>query len=210
MGCGVGYFSLKLAPIVAEHGSVLAEDTLTKSLTFLWIRAFLNNHSNIREIHGELDDPYLPKGGVVLIANSYHEFAKPLPILDAKVLEYVRSSPNSETQLGLLRFAQFGFGAILGKEFPDIPPHDLVTGRAQMNMIIYKQVQDRFMVLPEHVVKDVDIVCLGLGFQEILHQLIKFEDIPQENQPGRARFYRNKSDRDEWRIATENPEQFLE
>lgn len=57
-----------------------------------------------------------------------------------RVGEYVRSLPNSESRLGLLRFAQFGFGAILGKEFPDIPAHDLVTGRAQMNMIIYKQV----------------------------------------------------------------------
>ena len=26
VGCGVGYFSLKLAPKVAEHGSVLAEE----------------------------------------------------------------------------------------------------------------------------------------------------------------------------------------
>ena len=65
----------------------------------------------------------------------------------------------------LLRFAQLGFGTILGKEFPDIPPHDLVTGRAQMNMIIYKQVQDRFMVLAEHVVEDVDVICLGLGLE---------------------------------------------
>ena len=76
-----------------------------------------------------------------------------------------------------MRFAELGFGTILGKEFSDIPPHDLVTGRAQMNMIIYKQVQDRFMVLPEHVVKDVDIICLGLGFEEISHQLIKFENV---------------------------------
>ncbi len=41
VGCGVGYFSLKLAPKVTEHGSVLAEDILGESLTFLWIRAFL-------------------------------------------------------------------------------------------------------------------------------------------------------------------------
>jgi hypothetical protein len=40
VGSGVGYFSLKLAPKVAEHGSVLAEDILGESLTFLWIRAF--------------------------------------------------------------------------------------------------------------------------------------------------------------------------
>jgi ubiquinone/menaquinone biosynthesis C-methylase UbiE len=84
VGCGVGYFSLKLAPKVAEHGSVLAEDILGESLTFLWIRAFLHHQSNIRVIHGNLDDPHLPTGGVdaVLIANSYHEFTKPLAILD--------------------------------------------------------------------------------------------------------------------------------
>ena len=84
VGCGVGYFSLKLAPKVAEHGSVLAEDILGESLTFLWIRAFLHHQSNIHIIHGNPDDPHLPKGGVdaVLIANSYHEFTKPLAILD--------------------------------------------------------------------------------------------------------------------------------
>src|SRR5258707_10586761 len=44
VGCGVGYFSLKLAPKVAEHGSVLAEDIFGESLTFLWIRAFLHHN----------------------------------------------------------------------------------------------------------------------------------------------------------------------
>jgi ubiquinone/menaquinone biosynthesis C-methylase UbiE len=84
VGCGVGYFSLKLAPKVSEHGSVLAEDILEESLAFLWIRAFLDHQSNIRVIHGDLDDPHLPTGGVdaVLIANSYHEFTKPLAMFD--------------------------------------------------------------------------------------------------------------------------------
>jgi ubiquinone/menaquinone biosynthesis C-methylase UbiE len=84
VGCGVGYFSLKLAPKVAEHGTVLAEDILGESLTFLWIRAFLQHQSNIRTIQGNPDDPHLPQEGVdaVLIANSYHEFTKPLAILD--------------------------------------------------------------------------------------------------------------------------------
>jgi len=84
VGCGVGYFSLKVAPKVAEHGSVLAEDILGESLRFLWIRAFLRHHSNIRVVHGNPDDPNLPEGGVdaVLIANSYHEFTKPLVMLD--------------------------------------------------------------------------------------------------------------------------------
>ena len=84
LGCGVGYFSLKLAPKVAEHGSVLAEDILGGSLTFLWIRALSHHESNIRIIHGNPDDPLLPAGGIdsALIANSYHEFTNPLAMLD--------------------------------------------------------------------------------------------------------------------------------
>jgi len=42
----------------------------------------------------------------------------------------------------------------------------------------HKQDQYRFMVLPEHVVKDIDIICLWLDFEEISHQSIKFEDLP--------------------------------
>jgi SAM-dependent methyltransferase len=84
VGCGVGYFSNNLASKVAGHGSVLAEDILGESLTFLWIRAFVHHQSNIRVIHGDPDDPHLPKGAVdaVLIANTYHEFTNPLAVLD--------------------------------------------------------------------------------------------------------------------------------
>src|SRR6266436_1085169 len=55
VGCGVGYFSLKLAPKVAEHGSVLAEDILGESLMIMWNRALLHHQSNIRVIHGNPD-----------------------------------------------------------------------------------------------------------------------------------------------------------
>jgi ubiquinone/menaquinone biosynthesis C-methylase UbiE len=84
VGCGVGYFTLKLAPKVAERGSVLAEDVLGESLTFLWVRAFLRQQSRIRVIHGSSEDPHLPERAVdaVLIANSYHEFTKPLAMLN--------------------------------------------------------------------------------------------------------------------------------
>jgi SAM-dependent methyltransferase len=88
VGCGAGYFSVKLAPKVADHGSVLAEDIFGESLAFLWIRAFLHGQFNIKIVHGGTDDPHLPTGGVdaVLIANSYHEFTKPLAILDHTLL----------------------------------------------------------------------------------------------------------------------------
>jgi SAM-dependent methyltransferase len=74
----------KLAPKVAEQGTVLAEDILDESLAVLWIRAALSGQSNVRVVHGDLDDPRLPERSVdaVLIANSYHEFTRPLSILD--------------------------------------------------------------------------------------------------------------------------------
>ena len=84
VGCGAGYFSLKLASKVGGYGSVLAEDILREPLAFLWIRALLRHQGNVRVIHGNLDDPHLPKEGLdaVLIANTYHKLTNPQPILD--------------------------------------------------------------------------------------------------------------------------------
>jgi len=85
LGAGAGYFALKLAPLVGEKGRVLAVDLRRESLAFLWIRAMLQSHWNVRVIHGEVDNPDLPSGPVdaVLIANTYHELAEPQPILRA-------------------------------------------------------------------------------------------------------------------------------
>ncbi len=82
-GSGVGYFSLKLSPVVGKRGSVAAEDIRRESLTFLRIRAFLRGQHNVKTIRGETDDPRLPAGfaDAVLIANTYHELTEPKPIL---------------------------------------------------------------------------------------------------------------------------------
>ena len=84
IGSGVGYFTLKIAPIVGKRGSVFAVDILKEPLGVLWIRALLRHQSNIHIIHGELDNPDLPEGRIdaVLIANSYHEFLHPRTILN--------------------------------------------------------------------------------------------------------------------------------
>ena len=83
VGCGAGYFALKLASKVGEHGNVLAEDILREPLAFLWIRALLRHQGNVRVVHGDLDNPHLPKEWLdaVLIANTYHEFTNPQSIL---------------------------------------------------------------------------------------------------------------------------------
>lgn len=55
-GSGVGYFALKLSPVVGKSGSVIAEDIRRESLAFLRIRAFVRWQPNIRTIRGEIDD----------------------------------------------------------------------------------------------------------------------------------------------------------
>jgi predicted methyltransferase len=86
LGCGSGYFTLKLSAPVGKSGSVLAEDIRRLPLVFLWLRTF--QRRNVSIVHGEPDDPHLPVRGVnaVLIANTYHEFANSQPIL-ARVIQ---------------------------------------------------------------------------------------------------------------------------
>jgi ubiquinone/menaquinone biosynthesis C-methylase UbiE len=83
-GCGAGYFALKLSPIVGVTGTVLATDIRQESLAFLWLRAVLGRHRNLRVIHGAPDDPRLPPGPVdaILISNTFHELTAPGRTLD--------------------------------------------------------------------------------------------------------------------------------
>jgi len=85
LGCGAGYFALKLSSAVGARGNVQAVDILRLPLAFLWIRA---RTRNLSVILGDPDDPHI-SGPVdaVLIANTYHEFARP-----AVILEHVRQA----------------------------------------------------------------------------------------------------------------------
>ena len=85
LGSGVGYFALKISPIVGERGAVVAVDLRRESLAFLWIRAWRAGARNIRVIVGDADDPRVPSvaSDAVLVANTYHELANPRTILGA-------------------------------------------------------------------------------------------------------------------------------
>lgn len=52
-GSGVGYFTLKLSPLVGMNGVVVAEDIRQQSLVFLRIRALLRGRHNVKTIRGE-------------------------------------------------------------------------------------------------------------------------------------------------------------
>jgi ubiquinone/menaquinone biosynthesis C-methylase UbiE len=89
LGCGSGYFALKLSLPVGKTGGVLAEDIRRLPLAFLWFRTILKNERNITVLHGGPSDPHLPLQRVneVLIANTYHELTD-----SQAILEHVRQS----------------------------------------------------------------------------------------------------------------------
>ena len=88
LGCGSGYFTLKLSPAVGNTGHVIAEDIRALPLAFLWVRALELGEHNVKIVVGETTNPHLPNQvDAVLISNTYHEFA------DAhSILAYVHES----------------------------------------------------------------------------------------------------------------------
>jgi predicted methyltransferase len=82
LGCGSGYFTLKLSSAVSDSGRVVAEDIRRQPLVFLWYRTVLRREHNVSIVHGEPNDPQLPNiTNAVLIANTYHEFTDSRSIL---------------------------------------------------------------------------------------------------------------------------------
>ncbi len=85
MGCGNGYYTLKLAQMVGPEGRVLAVDIQPQMLEMLKERAERAGLENIEPILGEVHDPKLPAGEVdlVLMVDVYHEFSHPEHMLAA-------------------------------------------------------------------------------------------------------------------------------
>jgi predicted methyltransferase len=81
VGCGAGYFALKLSAAVGPEGRVVAVDILRLPLAFLWIRAKQRSFDNLTVIHSEPDDPAIPPVDAVLLANTYHELTNPRAVL---------------------------------------------------------------------------------------------------------------------------------
>jgi predicted methyltransferase len=83
LGCGSGYFALKLSVPVGNSGHVVAEDIRRLPLVFLWLRTLQRGLHNVSIVRGVPDDPHLPVQGVnaVLIANTYHELTNSQAIL---------------------------------------------------------------------------------------------------------------------------------
>ena len=109
MGCGNGFYSLKLAKLVGKDGKVLAVDIQPEMLELLKKRAAAEGLQNIKPVQGTIADPKLPEGAVdlILLVDVYHEFSHPEQMLRA-----MRRSLKPKGQIVLVEFRL---------EDPDVP-----------------------------------------------------------------------------------------
>jgi ubiquinone/menaquinone biosynthesis C-methylase UbiE len=85
LGCGNGFYSLKLARLVGERGKVIAVDIQREMLELLKDAAAAEKMNNIETVLGTVVDPKLPAASLdlVLLVDVYHEFSHPEQMLAA-------------------------------------------------------------------------------------------------------------------------------
>ena len=85
MGCGNGFYTLRLAQLVGEQGKIWAVDVQPEMLRLLEARAAEGDLNNIQLTLGQLDDPKLPAAcaDLILCVDVYHEFSFPEKMLSA-------------------------------------------------------------------------------------------------------------------------------
>jgi len=83
IGCHEGYLSVHLAKAVGYEGKVFAVDVRLDRLETLKNNLKDREITNVNVIHGDYDDPKLPKNDldVVIIMDTYHEMSDYMTIL---------------------------------------------------------------------------------------------------------------------------------
>lgn len=101
MGCGNGFYTLKIAKIVGNEGMVYAVDIQPEMLDFLAERAQIESVTHFIPILGGLTDPRLPPNAmdVVLMVDVYHEFSHP-----EQMLAGIRKSLKQDGRIALVEF----------------------------------------------------------------------------------------------------------
>jgi len=83
LGCGAGWFTVRLARRVGPNGLVYAEDVQVEMIRATERRVQREGLRNVTPILGTQDDPKLPAGRIdaLLIVGSYHEIVNPVALL---------------------------------------------------------------------------------------------------------------------------------
>ena len=101
LGCGNGFYTLKLAREVGPEGKVLAVEIQQEMLDLLQKRADKAGVKNFQPILGTVVDPRLPDNAVdlILIVDVYHEMDHPVEMLAA-----LRKSLSKTGRMVLVEF----------------------------------------------------------------------------------------------------------
>jgi ubiquinone/menaquinone biosynthesis C-methylase UbiE len=101
MGCGNGFYTLKLAHLTGDKGKVFAVDVQQEMLDMLQRRAKTAKLSNIETLLGTETDPKLKENSLdlVLMVDVYHEFSKP-----EEMLKVIRKSLKPDGRIALAEF----------------------------------------------------------------------------------------------------------
>jgi ubiquinone/menaquinone biosynthesis C-methylase UbiE len=85
IGAGTGYFSLPMARLVGDTGTVYAVDIQPEMLAIIEDRAAQQDVSNIELVLGAANDPKLPADSIdmALFVDAYHEFEWPWEVMSA-------------------------------------------------------------------------------------------------------------------------------
>ena len=83
IGAGSGWFTVRAARRVGEHGTVFAEDINQKAIEYIEARAKQEHLGNVHTVLGTPDQAKLPPHAVdaVLLLKVYHEIARPVPFM---------------------------------------------------------------------------------------------------------------------------------
>jgi ubiquinone/menaquinone biosynthesis C-methylase UbiE len=109
MGCGNGFYSLKMAQMTGKKGRVLAVDVQPQMLLYLRKRMEEAEVDNITPILGSFHSPRLPANTVdlILMVDVYHEFSHP-----ERMLQEMRESLKPDGLMVLLEYRE---------EDPEVP-----------------------------------------------------------------------------------------
>jgi ubiquinone/menaquinone biosynthesis C-methylase UbiE len=101
MGCGNGYYTLKMAKLVGKTGRILAVDIQPEMLHLLELRSKEYGVGNVEPVQGTVADPKLPDAEVdlILLVDVYHEFSYPEQMLRA-----MRKALKPHGRLALVEF----------------------------------------------------------------------------------------------------------
>jgi ubiquinone/menaquinone biosynthesis C-methylase UbiE len=101
LGCGNGFYTLKVAKMVGREGKVLAVDIQKPMLDLLRREMREGKVENVEPVLGTTVDPKLPDGklDLVLMVDVYHEISNPEEVLAA-----VRKSLKPEGRMVLVEF----------------------------------------------------------------------------------------------------------